>query len=1505
MKATTFRFVLALLLGLCVTFGDGPAQSTRRQGVTSEQQSQLNKRDEMNRRAERMRAEGRFAEALVSARQALVLTREIRGPKHADLAEALARVAELCEFSGQWKEAVEECKKALTLRQHLHGPKDWRTANARLALAFAEKALALEKRDRDRLTGALQKVLQVIQLDSKGKHGDVERLALEVLQVYEAVLGREAAKAAQMWYVIGRARWLSQKDLKGAIQANEKAMAIFRKTLPDDHPDLARCLNNLGFALEQAGNLKSARPCLEEAVSISRKSLADEPLFTALGLTNLGLLQRRLGDFQGAKKSLEEALVIRRSALPVADPLIEASLLNLGRVQSDLQETAAAMKSIQEALEIRKKILRRKTEADAAAALAKAQQQPTLIPQLGHSGFLMSVAVSADAKWLVSGGWDKTARLWEVATSKEVRAFRGHAAIINSVSLSGDGKWLATGSDDQTARLWEVATGKEVFTVRHSLKVGSVVLSGDGKWLVTAGDAKTRLSQLFLGKAIGKQFMGGDGLVKWLVSGKHATPHLWDIATGKQVRAFHGRDISIASMSLSSDSKWLATGGIAPHPDEQAKNDDVIRIVGSARLWEVATGKEVRAFPHSDPVSSVALSGDGKWLATTDLGTVCVWEATTGKKVRTLEPLYQVNAIALSADGKFLATCSNDQAARLWEVATGKEVRAFRGHVATGLLGLISVSLSHDGKWLVTGSDDKTARLWEVATGKEVRAFRGHAHKVTSVSLSSDSKWLAAGSADKTARLWEPAVGKVRAFPHSGAGSSVLLSADGRWLVTGSHDHTDRLWELNTDTARLWDVASGTEARVFRHPKVITRATLSADGKWLVTGGPGGGLLWEVGTGKKLRAFTGGSTSMSLSGDGRWLGTAEERSAALWDAATGKRVREFQPHADEDEMSCVSLSADGKLLVTAAYGKPAKNIWGLMSMARVLGDRDRTSTAHLWEAATGKELRAFRGHFDRINSMTLSSDGKWLVTGSDDRTARLWEAATGKEVRTFRHAGNVSAVSLSGDGERLLTGSDDGTVRLWDVKTGREVCAFVGGPDGGIALTPDNYYMASRGALEAVAFRVGNRAFGFDQFDLKFNRPDKVLERIGQASKEIIAAYRHAYLKRLKRMNFTENMLNDDFHLPEIAVNAGASLVTREYTVKLKVQAGDSKYLLDRLHVDVNGVPVHGTAGISLRKQASKTWEQEFDLELSAGKNKIDVSVLNEKGAESLRETRLLQYDAPARKPNLYIVAVGVSDYQDARFRLTYADKDARDLALLFESKRDRFGKVNILRILNREVTRENILNAKAFLKGSQVDDLVIVFFAGHGLLDGKLDYYFATADIDFKNPAQRGLPYEDIEVLLEGGRARKKLLLMDTCHSGELDKDEVQLVTSAKQPEGEIKIRTFRGLDLLIRPKVGLRNSYQLMQEMFADLRRGTGAVVIASAGGAEFALESASWKNGVFTHALLRGFRGEADRNKDGRVQVSELRDFVEKEVRRLTNGRQVPTSRRENLVVDFTFD
>ncbi len=238
-----------------------------------------------------------------------------------------------------------------------------------------------------------------------------------------------------------------------------------------------------------------------------------------------------------------------------------------------------------------------------------------------------------------------------------------------------------------------------------------------------------------------------------------------------------------------------------------------------------------------------------------------------------------------------------------------------------------------------------------------------------------------------------------------------------------------------------------------------------------------------------------------------------------------------------------------------------------------------------------------------------------------------------------------------------------------------------------------------------------------------------------------------------------------------------------------------------------------------------------------------------------------------------------------------YADKDARDLSDLLASRKAGFGEVKVLRVLNRDATRENVLKAAEFLKPAGVDDAVVVFFAGHGVLDAKRDYYFGTRGPGLRGPGQTRAPVRGDRGLLDGVRARKKLLLVDTCHSGEVNKEDTALPKGEAPPDGAVRAVARGGLTPEAPPRVGLRNSFQLMQEKFADLRRGTGAVVVASAGGAEYALESAEWRNGVFTYAVLRGLKGGADRNRDGKVQVSELRGYVEEEVRRLTGGRQSP--------------
>ncbi|MCB0837119.1 MAG: hypothetical protein KDD99_10695, partial [Bacteroidetes bacterium] len=159
----------------------------------------------------------------------------------------------------------------------------------------------------------------------------------------------------------------------------------------------------------------------------------------------------------------------------------------------------------------------------------------------------------------------------------------------------------------------------------------------------------------------------------------------------------------------------------------------------------------------------------------------------------------------------------------------------------------------------------------------------------------------------------------------------------------------------------------------------------------------------------------------------------------------------------------------------------------------------------------------------------------------------------------------------------------------------------------------------------------------------------------------------------------------------------------------------------------------------------------------------------------------------------------------------------------------------------------------------------------------------------------------EELENLLDQIPARKKLILMDACHSGEIDKSSVELIKTRQTTDGEVQFRSYN--QTVANKQLGIANSFEMMKELFVDLRRSTGASVISSASGVEFALEGEKWKNGVFTYAMLKGLQEmQADGNGDGMVMVSELQEYLSIEVPKLTDNQQQPTFRLENIANDW---
>jgi hypothetical protein len=460
-----------------------------------------------------------------------------------------------------------------------------------------------------------------------------------------------------------------------------------------------------------------------------------------------------------------------------------------------------------------------------------------------------------------------------------------------------------------------------------------------------------------------------------------------------------------------------------------------------------------------------------------------------------------------------------------------------------------------------------------------------------------------------------------------------------------------------------------------------------------------------------------------------------------------------------------------------------------------------------------------------------------------------------------------------------------------------------------IIWNEDGYFTGSRKAAKYVGYHINKGKdkesdyYPFEQFDLKYNRPDIIMKDLGLASVELIKAYEYAYFKRLKKMGVAPEQISGEIHIPELKIE-NFQLNENTNSVTVNVSAFDEKFKLDRLNIFVDDVPVYGSKGFDIKKNLSGSFVGSFTLDVIPGKNKIQISALNEKGAESLKKTFSVVSHSTT-KPELYIVSLGVSKYNNADFNLQYAAKDADDVVHFFE-KSNLYSAVHVRELTNEKVTKENVLKLKSdFLAQAKVTDVVLFFIAGHGVLNKNLDYYYAASNMDFLNPENGGITFEELEGMLDGIRPYKKLLFMDSCHSGELDKDDylASTTTNVKKEEGTVAFRNAGNVGAVAKNGIGLGQSAQLLQELFTDLRRGSGATIVSSAGGAEFAMESKDWKNGLFTYCFLSGIKTmQADADGDGRVMLSEIENYVQIKVNEMSGGKQIPTTRRENLEFDY---
>lgn len=434
-------------------------------------------------------------------------------------------------------------------------------------------------------------------------------------------------------------------------------------------------------------------------------------------------------------------------------------------------------------------------------------------------------------------------------------------------------------------------------------------------------------------------------------------------------------------------------------------------------------------------------------------------------------------------------------------------------------------------------------------------------------------------------------------------------------------------------------------------------------------------------------------------------------------------------------------------------------------------------------------------------------------------------------------------------------------------------------------ITPEGYFSASKKSIRNYHFAQGLKTFPISKDELILNRPDTILSRLGYADRQWIEVYKSAYQKRLKRNDFEKLTASHVGPVVRILNKHDIPLIVSDTVVKVELEVDQSAAELELV---INGVPV---------EHYTESPYSTIKLPLHEGENQVSFIASNAQGVSSAEESFSV-YSKTNSKSTLHYFGIGVSKYQDSTKNLNYADKDIRSLAAYF-SKRFPL-EIRIDTFLNDNATLENILSIRSKLEQTGVNDKVIISLSGHGMVKDE-EFYFGTHDIDFKQVEKRGLSYDQLYDLLDHIPARRKLILIDACHSGELDLTADEEATKVKPGEQE------GSKGIIVEDEVQLTDqSFTLMKNLFYDMHRGNGSYIISASGAEEYAFEDQKVANGYFTYALmesmdeLSSYTWSSDKQD---VTISRLQEAVYEKVVKLSNGLQKPTYRSENIEWDWS--
>jgi WD40 repeat protein len=411
-----------------------------------------------------------------------------------------------------------------------------------------------------------------------------------------------------------------------------------------------------------------------------------------------------------------------------------------------------------------------------------------------HAAAVWGIRFHPKGERLASCSEDHTIKIWNLKTMSEEPKLAGHTCPVLGIEFNSDGSLLASASDDGTAHLWD-EKGNEIATFVHGGPVNGLCFSPDNLTLATAAaDSKVRL---------------------WHVEGNRGP------RSPKKFR--HPNKAILLDVSFSSDGKSLATGGT--DGEVQIWNEDgsvrrtlkghsswIISVVfhpldpsslatgcidGTARMWNILEDTPRKFTPNDGKVLSVAISPDGRFLATgSEGGKICRWdlgELDDAPAVCFPSDRGSVWSIRFSPDGKWITAGCQDGSIQIRDLKGISVMQLKKVHEGQ----ILSLGFSPDGRFLVSGSSEGRICVWDLSI-QALKWFQDLGAPIWSVPFHPGGEFLASGSVDRTVCLWNLAGEKISEWSAAPV-RGLAFSRDGQWLAGSCSDGTVRKWPVGND----------------------------------------------------------------------------------------------------------------------------------------------------------------------------------------------------------------------------------------------------------------------------------------------------------------------------------------------------------------------------------------------------------------------------------------------------------------------------------------------------------------------------------------------------------------------------------------------------------------------------------------------------------------------------------------------------------------------------------